>query len=145
VNLVVDASVFVAEQLENQPEFDVAARFLDFCVKTKVHMYAPVIVIGEVSGAVARMTGDPKFGTLAANRLRRFQRLVYRQIDLDFAEAAGRLAARYQLRGADAHYLALARELRCPLITNDGEMLHVASLTVRVLTPVAGHAQLRKP
>ena len=135
MNLVIDASVFVAEQIEEQREFHAADAFFTHCVKHGVRLYAPVIVPAEVAGAVARITADPGIGSAAMLRLGQFPRLALRQIDLDFAEAAGRAAARWLLRGADSHYAALARELRCPLITNDDELLARCPATMKVLRP----------
>jgi predicted nucleic acid-binding protein len=93
MNLVVDACVFVAEQMEDQPEFVVADAFFDRCVMTGVRLYAPVIVLAEVAGAVARITGSPALGGVSTTRLRHFPRLYLRQVDLGFGEAAARAAA----------------------------------------------------
>src|SRR4051794_20254868 len=122
MKLVIDACVFVAEQIEEQPEHRDAAALLKECVRSGIRLYAPVIVLAELCGAVARITSDSALGGVALIRLSHFTKLAYRQVDLEFAEAAARLAARFSFRGADAHYAALAAELRCPLITNDDEL-----------------------
>lgn len=62
MNLVVDACVFVAEQIEDQPEFAVADEFFDHCVRNGVRLYAPAIVLAELAGAVSRITGDSTMG-----------------------------------------------------------------------------------
>ena len=49
MNLVVDACVFVAEQIEDQPEFAVADEFFDHCVRNGVRLYAPRDCAGRAS------------------------------------------------------------------------------------------------
>lgn len=135
MKLVVDACAFVAEQIEDQPEFSAADTFFDFCVRTGIRLYSPVIVLAEVAGAIARITGGTGLGDVAVKRLGQFPKLSLRQIDLDFAETAARAASRYKLRGADSHYVALARELKCPLITNDDEILDRCPPTMKIVRP----------
>jgi predicted nucleic acid-binding protein len=135
MNLVVDACVFVAEQIEDQPEFAVADEFFDHCVRNGVRLYAPAIVLAEVAGAITRITGDAGIGSVSTTRLSHFPKLYLRQVDLGFAEAAARAAARYALRGADSHYVALAREMKCALITSDDEVIRRCPSTTKVFTP----------
>lgn len=135
MKLVIDACVFVAEQIEEQPEHRDAALLLEQCVRKGIRIFAPAIVLAEVAGAITRITCDSALGSVSVTRLSHFSRLTYRQVDLDFAEAAARLAARHSFRGADAHYAALARELRCPLITNDEELLRRCPTTMVTQTP----------
>jgi predicted nucleic acid-binding protein len=135
MKLVIDACVFVAEQIEGQPEFRDCAAFFDHCVRTGVDLFAPAIVLAEVAGAIARICEDNGLADVAVLRLHQFPRLVLRQIDMAFAEAAARAASRWMLRGADAHYAALARELKCPLITNDDELLKRCPATLKVMRP----------
>lgn len=137
MNLFIDASVLVAEQIEDQPDFADADAFFDHCVRHGVRLYAPAIVLAEVAGAVRRITGDSGLGDAAKMRLSHFPKLYLCQIDLDFAEAAARLAARCSLRGADAHYAALARELKCALITQDDELLKRCPPTMTACRPEA--------
>lgn len=59
MNLVVDACVFVAEQIEDQSEFAAADEFFEHCVRNGVRLYAPAIVLAEVAGAVARIVDPP--------------------------------------------------------------------------------------
>lgn len=136
MKLVVDAGVFVAEQIERQPEFTDAVNLLERCVRQNIHLYAPAIVFSEVAGAVARITGSTALGAAAVARLNHIPRLKFRQIDLDFAETSARLAARHKLRGADSLYAALARELKCPLVTNDAELLNRSPGGWHVIKPV---------
>jgi predicted nucleic acid-binding protein len=135
MNLVVDACVFVAEQIEDQREFAAADAFFDHCVRNGIRLYALALVLAEVAGAVARITGDSAMGGVSTTRLSHFPKLYLRQVDLSLAEAAARAAARLSLRGADSHYVALARELKCPLITNDDEVIQRCPPTMKVLRP----------
>lgn len=131
MNLVVDACVFVAEQIEDQPEFAATDEFFDHCVRNGIRLYAPAIVLAEVAGAVARITSDPAMAGVSTTRLSHFPKLYLRQVDLSFAEAAARAAARFSLRGADSHYVALAREMKCTLITHDNEVIQRCPPTMK--------------
>jgi predicted nucleic acid-binding protein len=53
----------------------------------------------------------------------------------DLARLAAQFAARYKLRGADAVYVALAHDLRMPLVTWDDEQRTRAGKVVGVRTP----------
>ena len=50
-------------------------------------------------------------------------------------ETAAAIAAQQFLRGADAVYVALAGQLRMPLVTWDKELLERAAAVVPTLTP----------
>jgi predicted nucleic acid-binding protein len=52
--------------------------------------------------------------------------------------------ARHALRGADAFYLAVAAEKKCPLITLDGELLTRVPSSVKVLHPAEWLATFRR-
>ncbi|MBN8419590.1 MAG: PIN domain-containing protein [Verrucomicrobia bacterium] len=135
MKLVIDACIFVAEQIREQAEHQAAQALLKACVERKVQLFAPVFVLAEVAAAVARLTQQPSLGEVGALRVSHLPRLAFRHIDLPFANAAARLAARHGLHGADSHYVALARELRCQLITNDEEILRRCPPTTTSLRP----------
>ncbi|WP_395744155.1 PIN domain-containing protein [Prosthecobacter sp.] len=139
MKLVIDACVFAAEQIhdqtEHQTEHQTARTLLQTLVQRKVQFYAPALVLAEVAAAVARATQQSSLGEVGALRVSHLPRLTFRHIDLPFASAAARVAARHGIQGADSHYVALARELRCPLITNDEEILRRCPSTTVVLRP----------
>ncbi len=123
MRLTVDANLFVARFREADAGHQDAVTFFGACEERRVQLVAPIILVCEVAGALARIRGEPRFGELAATRLLAQPRLRFRQIDSAYAERAARLAARRKLRGIDALYLALAQETKSTLITADEELL----------------------
>ena len=135
MKLTLDANLFVARFREQDAAHHDALDFFEECERRSIRFFAPVILLGEVAGALSRIRRDPKFGQLAITRILALPRLRLRQIDSAFAEDAARLAARHQLRGVDAVYLALAKETKSTLVTWDGELLQHTSASVPVITP----------
>jgi predicted nucleic acid-binding protein len=56
---------------------------------------------------------------------------------VQFGFSAAALASRHALRGADSHYLTVARETRTTLITLDDELLALDTKICRTMTPAA--------
>ena len=92
-------------------------------------------MLPELAATVARKKNDQALGEVAPMKILRGHRLVIRNVDEAFALGAARVAARFSLRGADSLYVALARELRANLITDDAEMLSNGAAAVDCMTP----------
>lgn len=135
MRVTVDANVFSAHFREADTHHLGTLEFFEYCEAKEVILLAPVIVLSEVAGALARARNHPRFGEVAITRLFSLRSLRLRHIDLAFAETAARLAAKNQLRGADAIYLAVARETKSPLLTWDAELLDRSSAATVVMTP----------
>ncbi|MCL4394903.1 MAG: PIN domain-containing protein [Chloroflexi bacterium] len=71
----------------------------------------------------------------AVERLLRLEALRIVALDRRLGLAASQLAAELGLRGADATYVAVANQLRIPLVSWDREQLERASERVSVATP----------
>ncbi|MFN0077533.1 MAG: type II toxin-antitoxin system VapC family toxin [Prosthecobacter sp.] len=123
MKLTIDASVFVARFVEEDVFHEPCSHFIDAVRQDRLVVHAPVLLIAEVAGAVARIKKDHVRGDLAALHLRTYESLKIRQADLAFGISAAALASRHHLRGADSHYVAVARETRTTLITLDDELL----------------------
>ena len=137
MKLTLDANLFVARFREADAAHQDSVAFFEACERRRIQFFAPVILLGEVAGALARIRGESRFGEMAITRILAHSRLRLRQIDSAFAEVAARLAARRQIRGADALYLALAKETKTSLVTWEGELLEQSSAGFRVITPGA--------
>ena len=95
----------------------------------------PTIVLAEISGALARSSGDVEKG-LAANRM--VQRLYFVRfvsVDARLGHLGAVTASTYRLRGCDALYVALALRLGVPLITWDREQRERGSGIIQAMTP----------
>ena len=135
MKVVLDASVFVARYVEADTAHAECLRAITVCQTELIHAFAPLVLPPEVAGAIARRTGDESLALLSLTHLRNYAWLHVRLADTRFTEQTARLAARHALRGADAFYIAVAIEQRCPLITLDEEMLARAPSTVKAMRP----------
>lgn len=132
---VVDANVWIARYLPDDRFHQPSRDWLDAWLLDDGEVVAPILLLGEVGGAIARRTGDSSLGRTAIAELERIP--VVRLVDLDtmLGKDAARLAAELHLRGADAVYVALAAQRNLPLITWDQEMLSRASNLIGIRTP----------
>ena len=125
MKLTLDASVFVARLREEEAGHVEALGFFKRCDVRRVRLFAPVLLLAEVAGALSRLRGAARFGEVGIIRVFGQPRLRLRDIDQNLAEKAARLAARHSLRGADAVYLSVAQETQSILVTTDLELLQV--------------------
>ncbi|MBI3968620.1 MAG: type II toxin-antitoxin system VapC family toxin [Chloroflexi bacterium] len=98
-------------------------------------LVVPSLLLAEVAGAIARRAGRPQVGQQAMVSVLHVPGLRVVALDAVLGREAGRLAARLQLRGADAVYVAVARALSLPLVTWDVEVQKRAAGIVIVRTP----------
>jgi predicted nucleic acid-binding protein len=131
---VVDASVWVAA-LFRPDQFHIESRAWLDSLRGRDGQAAPLLILPEVAGAVARRSGRPTLGHRARTWLQALPDLMLYTIDGDLAERAAAAAADLGLAGADAVYLALAEALDVPLVTWDSGPLERAAPRAR--TPIA--------
>lgn len=133
--LIVDASVFVAAALANEPNHKEAIGFLHLCASERVTRLAPAIIAAEVMGPVSRRTEKPILARQFFMSLRARPDFVMLSIDATIGNEAGEVASLQGVRGCDAVYIAFARLLGLPLITLDREQKDRAPADVEVFTP----------
>jgi predicted nucleic acid-binding protein len=133
--IVVDASVWVSALGQRDVHYQVSRDWLANYIDGGGLVLAPVILLAEVGGAIARLRNNPRRGKLAVSRLRELPRLRFVPHDLTFAETAARVATDLRLRGADAMYVTVSYALDIPLVTWDREQRERASAVVAVQTP----------
>lgn len=132
---VVDANVWIARILRDDRFHDESRRWLDSWWRARNRIAVPLILLSELSGALARRTGHPDVGHSAVADLGNVPRLTLVDLDDPLARQAAHLAATLHLRGADAIYVALAARLGLPLVTWDTELLDRAAKVIAVRTP----------
>ena len=130
---VVDASVVVALHHAADKFHHRCTKWLGEALTHGVALQAPGLLIVEVAAAIRRLTGDEELAAESIRELADWLQLF--PLDHRRAEAAAALAARTGVRGADAVYLALARELREPLVTLDRQQLERGEALVEVQRP----------
>lgn len=133
--IVVDASVWVSTLVPQNVFHTPSRRWLDEYTDSGGLVLAPVVLLSEIAGAVARRLTSAELGRRALARLQHVNRLRLVPHDLRFAHAAAQLAADLRLRGADSLYVATAYLLSIPLVTWDQELVGRAGTTIAVHRP----------
>jgi predicted nucleic acid-binding protein len=133
--MVVDASVWVSGLLPEDVHHRPSRRWLEDQQARDIALVVPTLALAEVGGAVARRVGVPELGRQAAEELRLMPGLRLVSLDPEMGAFAAEVAARLQLRGGDAVYVAAARTLDLPLVTWDQEIMTRAQGFVRVFEP----------
>ncbi len=104
---VVDASVLVSYYHPQDIFHQLSRAWIQQTILAGEVIVAPLLLIGEVAGAIARRTNDSLLGHQAVQEMRTLP-LSLIQIDEDLANLTAQLAADLLLRGADATYVAVA-------------------------------------
>ena len=133
--MIVDASIWVASILDSDRHHSASAAFVRRLIELRQPASVPALVWPEISGAVARRTGDPERGIKLARFLAAQNWITSFPLDSKLARESMRIAAGQRIRGADAVYIALAATRGEPLITLDAEMLERAPANVERLSP----------
>ena len=133
--IVADASFWVAAFRTQDAHHDPSARLLRRMVADDIPVSSPTLALVEVAGALARRTGSQPLAESAIRYLQGQPWLTLLPLSIAFSEAAARVAITCSLRGADAVYVALARQESAPLITLDDEMLKRGAPAILAMTP----------
>lgn len=132
---VIDASVWVADQNRAEKGHQDSRAFLRTIRSRGEAVICPTLCTIEVVAAIVCPTGNRQFGKRALRRVRHFPNIEFAELTLPRQRRTERTAAALRLRGADAVYVALAREFGVMLITWDVEVLKRTSGTVAAMTP----------
>jgi predicted nucleic acid-binding protein len=133
--IVADASFWVAAFRAQDAHHDQSARLLRRMVTDDIQVSSPTLALVEVAGALARRTGSQPLAESAIRYLKGQSWLTLLPLSITFSEAAARIAITSSLRGADAVYVALARQESSLLITLDDEMLKRSAPAILAMTP----------
>lgn len=133
--IVADASFWVAAFLAQDAHHDQCARLLRRMVTDAIPVSSPTLALVEVAGALARRTGSQPLAESALRYLKGQSWLTLSPLSNALAETAVGIAITCSLRGADAVYVALARQESAPLITLDDEMLKRSARAILAMTP----------
>ena len=132
---VVDASVWVGRFIPSDAHHRASHAWLEKQVDQGEPLVAPVLLLPELAGAMARRTGLSDVATRVVALVQRLPNIRLVPVDPTLAQLSAELASQLHLRGADAVYAALAQRLGVPLLTWDQEQQERARPRVRVLTP----------
>lgn len=132
---VVDASVWVSLFIVHDAHHVATRRWLDQAIARDEAISAPISMLAELGGAVARRLTDSLAGRQAVHAVLQLPNVRLEPIDEGLGRFGGELAADLRVRGADALYLALAVRLPAPLVTWDQKQRERGSRVVRTLSP----------
>ena len=122
-SVTIDASVFVSAFTPTEPAHQASKAFMLNLREQSIPIIVPVLVLPEISAALARGQGKPKLGLAFVQELRNFPNTTFINVDDSIADLAVDIAANNRLRGSDAIYAAVALRFGTELITLDREQL----------------------
>jgi predicted nucleic acid-binding protein len=133
---VVDASVWVSRLHKDDTNHADSHDWLKAAIESNEVLLGPTLLLSEVAGPIARITGDGAAGVDAMGLLMATRNLTFSVVDFVLGLSAGNSAGWLRLKGADAVYLALAEAHDCALVTWDKEFLErSASSSIQVVRP----------
>ncbi len=130
-----DANIFLRDLDPRDPQHAVCHAILEYLHATATPLIVPVLLFVEVAGVLSRELRDPMRGRMAVTLLRSLPHLTAVGLDDALAHAAAELAADCAIRGADAVYVAVARQSGTALVTLDREVRERAVRVVPTYTP----------
>jgi predicted nucleic acid-binding protein len=133
--VTVDASVFVNALSPDEDGSDERAEFISQLKRDGVTFVQPTLFILEVVASIARKQDSTKIALDILHELKKIPKLTLVDLDDDFADYAGEVAAEYRLRGSDAVYTAVALRFGTELITLDKEQLERLPKVLSVRRP----------
>jgi predicted nucleic acid-binding protein len=116
---VIDASVHVADARPREPHHAEARALLSQIAEQNRQVYLPEIVLAEIAAAISRGTGQTDLARRLTTSLRRVPNFHFVPVDQELGDRAADIAAKYQIPGCDAVYVALTQQLGAVLITLD--------------------------
>jgi len=128
--VVVDASLWVSRLVAEDVFHNLSRQWLNEQRKRGVQFVAPTLLLVEVAAAISRRTGDTHLAQRAADALKMLPDLRLVEMGNDVVQAAVFVGANLGVRGADAFYIALAKQLQLPLATLDHDQRQRASQIV---------------
>lgn len=133
--VTIDASVFVSAFTPTEPAHQASKLFMLHVRGQSVPIIVPVLVLPEISAALARGQGKPELGKAFVQELRNFPNTTFIDVDATLVILAVDIAANNHLRGSDAIYAAVALRFGTELITLDREQLDRLPKVLSVRVP----------
>jgi predicted nucleic acid-binding protein len=121
--IVIDASVWLSFLIRQDVHHAATQPWLAEKLLKGEPIAAPILLLSEVGGAMSRCLGRADMGNNVINQLLAIPTLHLVNVTHPLGIQASRIAADYQLRGADALYVAVAAELKVSLVSWDQEQL----------------------
>lgn len=133
--MLTDASVWVAFFVTTDANHIASRNWIDSHTRASGMLVAPSILLTEVAAALSRRLGRAQLALQVAGSLNKLTLLRIVHMDSKLITEATDIAANYRLRGADAIYVAAARQLGITLLTWDNEQLTRPAAIITAITP----------
>lgn len=140
--VIVDASVWIATVIATDTFHEDSQRWLRRWFSSSHEIATPALLLSEVAGAISRRTGSVNLAVKSLLDIEDELLMHIIPVDEKIARDGAELAARLALKGADAIYVATARQLSVPLVTWDREQLERAGQIIDVMTPATAKERL---
>jgi len=132
---VLDASVYVALINSEEADHQVSWAWFQRAVSYREPIVAPTILLAEVAAAISRGQGDLELALRVTQRLQKSRIIELIPVSHTLGQQAASIAANYRIRGCDAIYVALARQLGEALVTLDQQQLARGAVVVSTRRP----------
>jgi predicted nucleic acid-binding protein len=133
--VTIDASVFVSAFTPSENAHQASKAFMLSIRQPAVPIIVPVLVLPEISAALARGQNKLDLGKAFVQELKNFPNTTFIDLDSSLADLAVEVAANHRLRGSDAVYAAVALRFGTELVTLDREQLERLPKVLPVRTP----------
>lgn len=132
---VIDASLYITLINAHEERHASCWRWFERVQEEGSKVSSPVILLAEVAAAISRGVGDPALAHKVLEQLKHSRVIELIPVTSTLAERAAIIAADHHIRGCDAVYVALAYELKEPLVTLDIQQLERVAAIVDVHEP----------
>ena len=139
-----DTSLYVRAADPNDPDQAICQALIGALDDQAAPIIVPRLLLAEVSGAIRRITRDPIRARLAVDTVGSIPHVQLVPLDDALIDNAAEIAADYAF-GADATYVAVARQHNCTLVSLDREQRERAAAIVTTRTPAKALAELQPP
>lgn len=138
-SVVLDTSVWASRLLPHDSNHQAARIWIDNHILNGGSFVAPMIFVIEVASVIARETLPPNNPQVDAHKVvsQLYALPIMRLVPIDQAlvDEATDLAADHRIRGADALFVALAKQLGLPLVSFDKYQLKQPQALVATIRP----------
>ena len=133
--VTIDASVFVSAFTPTETAYLASKAFMLSIRQQAAPIIVPVLVLPEISAALARGQNKPDLGKAFFQELKNFPNTTFIDLDSSLVDLAVEVAANHRLRGSGAVYAAVALRFGTQLITLDREQLERLPKVLNVRAP----------
>lgn len=133
--VVVDASVWVSRLVAQDSNHMAAVGWVNRHIRAGGTFVSPVLLAIKVAGAVRRRTGSSADFSSAVDALYTFGAMSLVSMDQALIAEATQLSSQPGLRGPDAVYVAVAKQLALPIVSFDTEQLTLPAHLIQTIRP----------